>query len=279
MRYYIVVSLFIMVIFHACKNKPDSNQDQTEITLKKPLIVENIQVDTCYLGCNKKDKNCTYISISYPKIKQAPFQTLMDSLNLSVQNFILAPFLEVKSNSITDLSSSFFKQFDKMNDKSDPMPWYLERNVLFKDLGNGIYTIVCNENSFVGGAHPDFFSLFVNFDSLGNALQIDDLLIANWAHDLSPIAERNFRIQQNIHPETPLDEATYFVFPDEKRGEKMGQFKFPTNFLIKNEGIYFMYNRYEIAPSSNGISEFLLKWTEISKYIKPSGPLGYLLNI
>lgn len=279
MRYYIVVSLLVMTILHACKNKPNSNLEQTEIELKKPLIVENIQVDTGYLGCNKKDKNCTYLSFSYPNIKQAPFPSLMDSLNLSIQNFVLAPFMELKSNSISNLSSSFFMSFAKMTDKSDPIPWYLERNVLFKDLGNGIYTIVCNENSFVGGAHPDFFSLFVNFDSLGNTLQIDDLLVENWADDLSPIAERNFRIQQGIHPETPLDEATYFVFPDEKKGEKMGQFKFPSNFLIKNEGIYFMYNRYEIAPSSNGISEFLLKWTEIIKYIKPNGPLGYLLNV
>ena len=274
MKKILSVSLLVVGLFFACKNKGENSKKLDVETKPKLLIIENITIDSSYLGCNTKNENCTYISLKYPRIKQAPIQAFMDSVNLAIDNFVMAPIFETKQKTPADLINYFFDNYKKMEVGEFKLPWYLNRNIIFNNLGNGIFTLNCNENAFYGGAHDSWNTEFYNFDSLGKKILLNDLFNENWENRLLEVGEREFKIQQKIHPETPLYETPYFDFPfTENR-----QFKFANNFLIKNEGLYFFYNNYEIASFAAGQSEFTIKWKDLKALINPNGPLAFMLD-
>lgn len=271
MKNVFTIFAIIVLFISGCKSRNKSNDD-TILAKSKPFIIENVIVDSSLLNCNTKDENCTYILLEYPNIKQASNDALRDSLNSTIMNQILQPIFEVNFTNTKDLVNSFFTERKKM-EGINGLPWFLTRNILYKNLGNGIHTIVLNDGSFFGGAHEYFYSTFENLDSLGRKITLNSLFTKDWEKNLIGIAERNFRIEQKIHPETPLYESNYFAVGID--GNK-AEFVFPQNFLITNDGIYFYYNTYEIASFAVGDSHFTLKWSEIMPFINTDGVLGYL---
>ncbi len=120
-----------------------------------------------------------------------------------------------------------------------------------------ITCIAVNSYLNTGGAHGNMNISFLNFNSqTGEILQIEDYIKNR--KDFLKLVESHF----DLEIEKKLDEDNFndYFFGDD--------FQLPENIGFSDEGIILLYNVYEIAPYSKGITEFTIPFEEVLQYIK-----------
>jgi hypothetical protein len=146
-------------------------------------------------------------------------------------------------------------------------PYWEERVVKVLYASPRVFSLEFDDGSFTGGAHPNFFSAYHNFDILtGAKIRLADILVQGYQVPLTPIAEQKFRKAKGLSADASLRQAGYSFDND--------RFRLPGNFAIMPKGLTFRFNLYEIASYAQGITEFLIEYGEINTLIKPDGPLG-----
>lgn len=234
-------------------------------------LVKNF--DKSYGDCGSASNNCVTISIEYPKFAYAKNQAVVDTLNARVSKMILQPVFQVKSKSLEELSDSLINDYKRFKKKfpDSPSRYELERivNVLLNQ--QGIISLEYTENSFLGGAHPNFVKTFLNINaSSGEKIKLNDLLVNGFEKKINQTAELEFRKVRNLKPDDDLRKAGFWF--------KDGKFILNENFLITKTGLTFYFNDYEIAPHSVGPTEIKLKYDEIKSIINPNGLLASFLK-
>jgi len=130
-----------------------------------------------------------------------------------------------------------------------------------------VFSLEFDDGSFTGGAHPNFFSAYQNFDVLtGAKIRLADILVQEYQVPLTLIAEQKFRKAKGLSADASLRQAGYSFDND--------RFRLAGNFAIGPEGLTFLYNLYEIASYAQGITVFLIGYGEINTLIRPDGPVG-----
>lgn len=114
-----------------------------------------------------------------------------------------------------------------------------------------IITIALTIYTNTGGAHGISTISFVNFDTLsGEPLSTLDIFNnVSAVHDIS---------KQYFFDEIKGKENDYF---------DTNEFELPANVGFSDEGIVFLYNVYEIAPYSMGITEFTVPFEKLETYL------------
>jgi len=136
---------------------------------------------------------------------------------------------------------------------------------------NSILSFQSEFDHFTGGAHGNSGMYFTNFNSLdGKKLNLSDLLVASYGAELDNIAEKKFRREKELGTEANLEEAGFWF--------KQGKFSLTENFGIKNDGLVFYFNSYEIAPYAMGPTEIKIPYAEIRNLIKEDGLLFKVSN-
>ena len=116
-------------------------------------------------------------------------------------------------------------------------------------------TIAVDSYTFSGGAHGNSTITLLNFDpNTGNLYQQDNLF--NSTKDFIQLVESAFKSEIKSKNK---NEEDYFFGQD---------FKLPENVGFSDEGVIFLYNTYELASYAQGITEFTIPYSEISKYLK-----------
>ena len=120
-----------------------------------------------------------------------------------------------------------------------------------------ITCIAINSYLNTGGAHGNMNISFLNFNSQTGELLKNDELIKNKINFIK-IAEKYFNLQlQEASNENGFND---YFFGD--------GFQLPENIGFSDEGIILLYNVYEIAPYSEGITEFTIPFEEMLPYLK-----------
>ncbi|MBC7884191.1 MAG: DUF3298 domain-containing protein [Saprospiraceae bacterium] len=121
-----------------------------------------------------------------------------------------------------------------------------------------VATLSYSESTYLGGAHPNYFTHFLNFDkSTGKTLRFSDLIKDE--KKFIQLAEAAFRAYQELNDNQDLEEAGYFF--------DQGIFYLPQNFAITSEGLYFYYNPYEAGAYALGPLEYTIPFSELSELI------------
>lgn len=98
-----------------------------------------------------------------------------------------------------------------------------------------------------GGAHGNLSISFLNFNAqTGKQLKNEDLLEDHLAF---------IEIAKTYFDEEIADKKELYFEPE--------NFKLPENIGFSEEGVILLYNTYEIAPYSSGITEILIPWNEL----------------
>jgi hypothetical protein len=148
-------------------------------------------------------------------------------------------------------------------------PYWEEKTVKVLYQSPRIVSLEFDDESFTGGAHPNFYSNYQNFDdATGATLRLGDLLTPGYEVPLTRIAEREFRKARKLAPEASLSHAGYLFDHD--------QFRLTPNYAVGPGGLIFLYNLYSIAPYALGITELHIDYGWIRDLIRPDGPLGSL---
>ncbi len=139
--------------------------------------------------------------------------------------------------------------------------------------------IICMEDTdggYTGGAHYNYGTYYTCYNKIsGRVLKLNDVLnIDSYENkeNLNRVAEKYFRIKNNITVYTPLTSIGLFK----------NKFKLAKNYYFTNSGIVFYYNPYDIAPygATGGYkAEFIIPYTDIASIINPNAELSEYISI
>ena len=148
--------------------------------------------------------------------------------------------------------------------------WYNQTYslVTFVEEGRG-GTVNASANYFVdmGGAHPNQWSRWMNFDFVsGKHLTQEEVFLPSAKADIEKLLlDKLIRQQAEQHPEenvASLEDLQQLGFL------QMTNMYIPDNFLLGKEAVLFLFNRYDIAPYSAGEIVIEVPYEEIGPYLK-----------
>lgn len=181
------------------------------------------------------------------------------------------PDKAIQSNQETFLAnylSSNESLYQSMPDAGS-LNWLLLKymHVLYND--NDLLTYYLLNYGYTGGAHGmethDFRVVSIK---TGQALSLKDLFSKGFEGPLTALLTTKLKRMLGVGPNSKLTDSGYFV--DEV---------VPTeNFYVTGTGIGFVYNHYEIAPYSYGLTDILLRFDEMKQILLDSGALSQLLS-
>ena len=199
------------------------------------------------------------VEVDYPIIINN--NTAAQQINKTINNYIVnilsfeeKSSIEIDVNkAIMDFNSEYQKF--KADFPEDVIPWeaYVEGELLYNSPI--ITTIAINSYMFTGGAHGNDYIKLFNFNTeTGDILNAEDVLDLN--AEFMALAQKRFETEV-IKNEGNVND--YFF------GEG---FKLPENMGLNDEGLVFIYNKYEIASYAQGYTEFLIEFKELEKFLK-----------
>lgn len=268
------LNLLIILLIVSCNNstnKDNKSINQLVIKNKTNLKIEDLtrveRKDTLrytyqifkstspYLIENEDGIDTTYFQISYPFFEDKDI------------NYLINDYIVLESEKTVDqVADSFLSGFNEfVEDQSTStvnFPWH--QLIISKVITNTplLLTISTFRDEYTGGAHGNHVTLLSNFDLTANKkVELKEIIKKDKLTELTSIAETYFRKIENISDTTSLKD---YFFLD-------GNFSINDNFAITKDGLLFFYNEYEIKPYSEGTTEILIPFSDITDQLNNKG--------
>ncbi|MGL4852864.1 MAG: RsiV family protein [Phocaeicola sp.] len=269
----ITLSLTLTLFATGCQQKEVSRIQSVNLELNVPLSEQEESSPAC-----KFTANLVYLNV----LSQD------DSIAIRINEEILASSLGEKYKYLPAIEAldSFkneyiktyqnevyeFYQEDLKKSRENQLPissWYNYEYMLttkLEDGKEGVFNYSTTTMEYRGGAHPNEFSKWINFSkSSGTILSFDDLFVAD-----SRTAVSNLILEALIaEMAEKLSDPTIQTINDLQTNGILSytQIYVPDNFLLKNEGICFLYNKYDIAPYSMGAITVSIPYDKLEQYL------------
>lgn len=256
-------ALIIISVFTSCRVAEQLPLESVETTT---TIIDTGRVDL--VSYTPQGTDSVVLSLGYSYFRGENLTVYQDSVNAHVLDFVVSNTeFETAGNRDLQRGKSFFldqlRYFDSLS-REDALAleeerlWDLQGHIgiiEFKDfveLELSIWT-------YTGGAHGNGYTGFLLIDHVtGKVLTLEDFVTS--IPDFTRIAEKYFREQNNIEPESSLEELGYW-FPED-------QFYCNNNFYFTDDSMHFLYNIYEIAPYVGGSTEFSIPLSELKGFLR-----------
>ncbi len=251
MRSYHLNFLFFIAILMcwACSDNKNSNQATQEevVRANRPALFTEEIKSFKSPSCSNDTASCSQVNLRFPEFEVNVGALTQERLNEDIQNAMLNSSLnpERKFTTIKDASDGFLKDYAEFSAKipGQVPAWEIDIEVDVINNDNSYLSIMVSDYAYLGGAHPNQSSHFLNYDvSSGQPITlssvVDDLKV------LKKKAEMEFRASKNLSEKDDLNEAG-FLFDN-------GEFQLPKNFGIQNGQLLLYYNSYEIAAYAEG---------------------------
>jgi hypothetical protein len=194
-----------------------------------------------------------YTTANYPVFKNLPH------LNDTINNMILG-VLDDNRFDAKDVETAL-KELQKAYDTDTTTDDVSDITAMSDNIDIKINTnssqliILIYEHDHDGGAHPVVESFFINWDRINDkTVALDDIFVKSYWPKLNRIAEKIFK-------------KDYGPLEDYRFGNT---FALNDNFIIKPEGLEFLYNEYEIASYMQGIQSILIPYSKIKSLLRPN---------
>jgi hypothetical protein len=234
----------------------------------------NAQNGVYYKGLNGcidgKDENCTYVSIKLDQIRSGKSAK---ALNRAIEDTVLSTlswFGESKFSTIDEGMTNFINSYvQDVKDGGMDFPWFLDITGTIEYFNPQIISYSLSHGVYTGGAHPNSFTAFYNFDpNTGKAFTLTDLFGKYNTEKLDRLLDKIYRKENDIPVKADLQKHGLFV-------EKITA---NNNFAVTKDGMIFYYNQYEIAPYSAGPIEIQVTYKELKDIIKNNSLLNKMIN-
>jgi hypothetical protein len=262
----VIVLLGAIIVVLSCGSKSPA-----ENALKFELVTYQKQSE----GCDEvRDDNCAKIKIEFPQITFFENEMVKEKINKSIAELFSQEFLggaeltdfETMMKGFIDEYESYIKEFPDAYQS-----WFIERTGEIKLNKGNIFSIDYLEYSFTGGAHPNTFVTFKNFNlSNGEEIMLDEIISSDKQQELTKIGEAEFRKLKELTTEADLGQAGFWF--------ENNEFYLNDNFLITDSSLVFYYNNYEITAYAFGPTELILPYSKIKSLIGQESVLNNLIN-
>lgn len=240
-----LLSLPICFILFACQNKPS---DEGNKSLTIPVTTKKFSSKS--IPCPDSLGSCAEVEIKVPFITDHPKADLINQIILKELSLVMENFPpDLKSlQDIPTKIDSFISQHQSFSQEVDfPQRWSF--NVFFDVLENNdnSLSILLNTDIYTGGAHPlnDICILSFNTET-GKKMIISDILKNEKA--LKSLIVKEFRRKRNLSDTVNLTDEGFYS----------NEWPLPRNFALLSQGLYIVYNAYEIGPYVLGSTELLI---------------------
>ena len=159
----------------------------------------------------------------------------------------------------SEWQSQFVAEDSSPLDFSYNLNWYEESYFGFEQTGNTV-TVSYSLDGYYGGAHPNGGITYKVY-ALPAATPVDkwqDLFTDTMP--LLRMAESTFRKEKNLQPGASLSEAGYWFQND--------KFHLTNNFGFDETGIFFLFNRYEVASYADGPVAINIPYNQLKHWLK-----------
>ncbi|KAA3595571.1 MAG: DUF3298 domain-containing protein [Calditrichaeota bacterium] len=258
---YLILILLATNIFIACKPQLKSKNETHQTSDTLTYEIQNFSNEFGNCDSTTYLTDCARIELSFPKFINSNINSVADSLNSRILNYLLVPIYEKTPTSIQEKMDFFLNDYKGFLEESPnyKIEWYSEIfcNVIRND--SLLVVLDFSEVGYTGGAHPNSFQKFISINSQnGKIVRKADFIKDE--KSLEKVAEKIFRTQKEIPDEESLKDNNYFW--------NEGKFYLNDNFAILDSGLVFFYNNYEIASYASGQTKLFLPNSAISEFIK-----------
>lgn len=232
----------------------DTTSPACKITIDYSYLAESDATDSVAQRINETTAACS-LGKEYARISP---EAAVDSFrNTYISNYRK----DIKELYETDIQNGTSK---------DELPsWYNYEFSLvttFSDGKEGILNFTSETFQYTGGAHPNTWWKWLNFDkSNGKLLTLKDVFIAGAEVPISQMLLKELISDMAVK----LEDANIKSLEDLQNAGILNStdMYIPENFLLEKDKVSFLYNKYDIAPYSVGVITLSLPYTEIEKYM------------
>jgi hypothetical protein len=226
-------------------------------------------------GCDSlQDDNCAKIKIEFPQITSFENEIVKEKINKSIADLFSQDILGgTKSADFETMMKGFIEEYESFRTEFPELlqSWFIERSGEVKLNKENIFSIDYMEYSYTGGAHPNTYVTFKNFNlSNGDEIGLDEIISADKQNELTKIAEAEFRKLKELTREADLGQAGFWFEND--------KFYLNDNFLITDTSLVFYYNNYEITAYAFGPTELEILYTKIKNLVKENSLIEKLIQ-
>lgn len=262
--------MFAMIAFTACKW--DKKQVEPAPNNSAPV---NIVMDSIYKSgpevITEGDTASSYVLIKYPTTlgigaaDQIIIKTIKDMQIEDLKSVIDPEGNEPSKVDINNAIDKFIKssETDAKERENTFMGYFFESYADTNFVGNEVIGMLISSFSFTGGAHPNTYTTFLNFER-SNGKLIDVNAIIQDTNAMKVVVKKAF--DENEKKEMGADyDATAYFFD--------GGFTLPQNYAITGKGLLCLYNPYEAAAYARGPISFTIPWRDLHGTITKFVPL------
>ncbi|MFC5194076.1 PdaC/SigV domain-containing protein [Bizionia hallyeonensis] len=185
-------------------------------------------------------------------------ETVKNNINASIEAMISAS-LNLDEDSVAK-NMSISESIDKFNSEyasfksefpESALEWEAQIDGEIMYQSEAVISVVITNYLNTGGAHGSLVVSFLNFDALtGQSLKNEQLF--NDMNAFKTVAEDYFNDQI-------ADKKELYFEPD--------NFVLPQNIGFNDTGVILLYNSYEVAPYSTGLTEFTIPFDDLVPYL------------
>lgn len=160
------------------------------------------------------------------------------------------------------LSNQYYDDMSRLEDDQIPM-WYwyalyMNNDIHFQNDHLISYSVTVYE--YTGGAHggTSLVNTTIDLENL-YTLSEEDIFVPNFQHKLADIIIAQLMKEHNLTQRNELIEIGFFnvdeIYPN-------------NNFRLDEEGLFYTFNQYEIAPYVMGIIDVFIPYDELLEILK-----------
>jgi hypothetical protein len=280
-----LIIIFCIIIITGCGTKKtdnpptsDTSKKKTQEQVKEPVKTgssfkfTNKELVKSYKNCVPESDSCSYIRLRYIEAADGKAK---DKINSLIQKELLFAYEmpdhqyknpgEMMDGFLSDYESAS-KQLPKFR-----MDWAIDANIEAYTETDYIVCISYDIYSFTGGAHPNSFTVFFNFNKeTGDTISLANIFKHGFEPKLNALIDKKFREMNDLKPGDNLVD---------KGGLFENYIKFNYNFAITRDsvtnakGVEFIYNPYEIASYAAGPVELVFTRAELEVILAPNNLL------
>jgi hypothetical protein len=255
MSYSYLLTLPFYFLLFACQN---NHSDEGNESPAIPVTTKKFSSKS--IPCPDSLMSCAEVEMNVPFIPDHPSADLINESILKELS-ILMENLPPDLNSLQDIPikiDSFISQHRSFSKELDfPQMWRFKMNFEILENNNNSLSILLNTDIYTGGAHPlnEIRILTFNPDS-GKKVVFSDIL--KDGKSLKNLIVQEFRRKRNLSDAVNLTDEGFYS----------NEWPLPKNFALLKEGLYIIYNAYEIGPYVLGTTELLIPIDAIKPLLK-----------
>jgi hypothetical protein len=225
-----------------------------------PVPVTTKKYSSKSIPCPDTLISCAEVKLNVPFISDHPLadvinQSILEELSLVMEN--LPPDLKSLKDIPTKIDS-FISQHRSFSRELDfPQLWTFKMDFDILENNSNSLSILLHIDIYTGGAHPLNEIRILTFNpNSGKKLHFSDILKDE--KSLKNLIVKEFKRKRNLSDKANLTDQGFYS----------NEWPLPDNFALINQGLYIVYNAYEIGPYVLGSTELLIPIDAIKPLLK-----------